>query len=121
MANKKDTHSSPKARQALAFWQGVNVHALQFMPVDLSARQSAVLLHVYLNDEQYGIKDIAYALQISKPAVCRAVDALEDLRLVKRKPDPTDGRHVLITPTAKGSNYLGKFARIIMNVSKQAA
>lgn len=121
MANNIESLSSPKTRKALTFWQGVNVHALQCMPIDLSARQTAVLLHVYLSKDVHGIKELAESLQISKPAVCRAVDALEKEKLVKRKPDRHDRRHILVTQTAKGQTYLGRFARIIMDVSKKAA
>ncbi|MGE0754592.1 MAG: MarR family winged helix-turn-helix transcriptional regulator [Alphaproteobacteria bacterium] len=121
MANKSNSLSSPKTRQALAFWQGVNVHALQYMPADLSARQTAVLLHVYLSKEPHGIKELSESLQISKPAICRAVDTLEKLKLVRRKPDRHDGRNILVMPTPKGHTYLGQFARIIMDISKKAA
>ena len=55
---------------------------------------------------------------ISKPAICRAIDALEAARLVKRIRDRQDKRNVLIRRTAKGSVYLSEFADIIMTISK---
>ncbi len=121
MANKVEKIGSVKTKRALTFWQGVNARALQRMSVDLSSRQTAVLLHVYLQAGPHSIKSLAEQLGISKPAVCRAVDALEKEKLAKRTPDRNDRRNVFIMTTAKGSAYLSKFADIIMAASKGAA
>ena len=91
------------------------------MPVDLSARQPAVLLNVYLMPAPHSIKSIADELMISKPAICRAIDTLEKAKLVKRQRDRGDKRNVLIQRTVKGSIYLSEFADIILSVSKEAA
>jgi DNA-binding MarR family transcriptional regulator len=121
MANKVEKISSPKTKKALTFWQGVNTIALQRMPVDLSARQTSTLLHVYLNAEPHTIKSLSEILEMSKPAVCRAIDALETAKLVKRTIDRSDRRNVLIARTAKGTAYVQEFADIIMMASKEAA
>lgn len=119
MANKAKTFSSPKTKQALAHWYNVTTESLDILPVDLSARQSAVLLHVYLHEELCGIKDLATQLGISKPAICRAVDVLEAENLLRRKPDRNDKRHILLHPTAKGNKYLHKFADIVIKAPKK--
>ena len=121
MVNKIEKITSVKTKKALTFWQGVNVRALTRMPVDLSSRQAAVLLHISLNHGQHSIKSLAEDLQISKPAICRAVDALEKAKLAKRSTDRADRRNVFIACTAKGNAYLNKFADIIMAASKEAA
>ena len=110
-----------RTMRALSFWHGVTSGALRKMPVDLSSRQTAVLLNVYLVPSAHSIKSIADELMISKPAVCRAVDALEKAKLVKRQRDRSDKRNVLIQRTVKGSVYLSEFADIILSVSKEAA
>ncbi|MDX2072757.1 MAG: helix-turn-helix domain-containing protein [Alphaproteobacteria bacterium] len=107
--------------RALSFWHGVTASALKQMPVDLSARQTAVLLNVYLMPGAHSIKTIADELMISKPAICRAVDALEKAKLVKRIRDRGDKRNVLLQRTVKGSVYLSEFADIILSASKEAA
>ena len=120
-SEKNEKIGSARAVRALNFWHGVTANALRQMPVDLSARQTAVLLNVYLVAGTHSIKSIADELAISKPAVCRAVDALEKAKLVKRIRDRGDKRNVLLQRTAKGSSYLNEFAGIILSVSKEAA
>lgn len=118
---KQEKIGSPRSVRALAFWHGVTAAALKQMPLDLSARQTAVLLNIYLIHQPHSIKSLAEELDISKPAVCRAVDALENAKLVRRTRDKQDKRNVLILPTAKGTAFLNEFADIILQVSKEAA
>ena len=121
MALKEEKLGSSKTIRALSFWHGVTAASLKQMPVDLSARQQAVLLNVYLMPPPHSIKSMADELMISKPAICRAVDTLEKAKLVKRTRDKQDKRNVLVQRTVKGSVYLSEFADIIMTVSKEAA
>jgi DNA-binding MarR family transcriptional regulator len=122
MANVKDEKiGSSKIMRALSFWHNVTATALQKLPVDLSARQTAVLMNVYLMPAPHSIKSLSDDLMISKPAICRAVDALETAKLVKRVRDKQDRRNVIIQRTVKGSVYLSEFADIILSVSKEAA
>ena len=120
MTAKIEKIGSTRATRALSFWHSVTAAALKTLPVDLSARQTAVLLHVYLVPVTHSVKDLARELAISKPAICRAVDALEKAKLVKRLRDRADQRNVLIQRTAKGTHYLSEFADIILNMSKAA-
>lgn len=121
MTVKDDKIASSKTLRALSFWHGVTSTALKQMPLDLSARQTAVLLNVYLMPPPHSIKSLADELMISKPAICRAIDALEKGKLVKRLRDKQDKRNVLIQRTVKGSVYLSEFADIILSMSKEAA
>jgi DNA-binding MarR family transcriptional regulator len=116
---KEEKIGSSKTMRALSFWHGVTSTALQKMPVDLSARQTAVLLNIYLMPSPHSIKLLSEELMISKPAICRAVDALEKAKLVKRTRDKQDRRNVLIQRTVKGSVYLSEFADIILSMSKE--
>jgi DNA-binding MarR family transcriptional regulator len=121
MAPKEEKIGSSKTIRALSFWHGVTATALRKMPVDLSSRQTAVLLSVYLVSPPHSIKSLADDLNISKPAICRAVDALEKAKLIKRARDKSDKRNVFVTRTVKGSAYLSEFADIILGASKEAA
>lgn len=116
---KEEKIGSSKTIRALSFWHGVTQEALKKMPVDLSARQTAVLLNIYLLPPPHSIKSLAEELMISKPAICRAVDALENAKLIKRFRDKQDKRNVIIQRTVKGSVYLSEFADIILTVSKE--
>lgn len=117
---KEEKIGSSKTIRALSFWHGVTAAALQRMPVDLSARQTAVLLNIYIMPSPHSIKSLSEELMISKPAICRAVDALENVKLVKRIRDKQDKRNVIIQRTVKGSVYLSEFADIILSASKEA-
>lgn len=110
-----------RAVRALTFWHEVTCRALREMQEDLSARQTGILLTVYLEQGPHSIKSIAQALHISKPAVCRAVDVLERLKFVKRSRDKNDKRNVLLQRTVKGSVFLSEFADIIVSISQKAA
>lgn len=118
---KIETISSPKAKKALTFWHGVNTIALKRMPLDLTARQISILLHVYLNNDTHTVKKLSETLTMPKSAVCRAIDVLESAKLLKRISDKNDKRNVLINKTAKGTQYVNSFADIIMLASKAAA
>lgn len=111
--------ASAKAMKALSFWHQVVARSLFEMPYDLSARQQAILLHVYLNAFPHSIKSLSEELNISKPAVCRAIDVLEKTKFVKRVRDKDDKRNVLIQRTVKGSVFLSEFADIILSVAKR--
>jgi DNA-binding MarR family transcriptional regulator len=63
---------------------------------DLSARQFGVFLICYLEDAQHTVRDLAARLGVSKPAITRSLDRLEELELARRGPDPRDRRSVLV-------------------------
>ncbi|MBA5725137.1 MULTISPECIES: MarR family transcriptional regulator [Bombella] len=73
---------------------------------DLSARQLAVFLSCYLEDGAHTVRGLAQSLNVSKPAITRALDRLSELDLARRKVDPLDRRSVLVQRTLKGSAYL---------------
>ncbi len=83
------------------------VYALVRRPgPDLSARQLAVFLTCYLDDTAQTVRGLAAALNVSKPAITRALDRLGELDLARRKVDPMDRRSVLVQRTLKGSAFL---------------
>ncbi len=85
---------------------------------DLSARQLGVLLTVYLNDGPHTVRGLAAQLNVSKPAITRALDRLGELDLARRKVDPADRRSVLVQRTVKGSNFL-RDLRTVMSEAEQ--
>ena len=80
---------------------------------DLSARQMAVLLTVYLRPPPHTVRGLAQTMHISKPAVSRALDRLCKLELVRRKKDEADKRNILVTRTVRGSIFLREYGEII--------
>lgn len=87
---------------------------------DLSARQLGVLLTCYLQDGPHTVRGLATALNVSKPAITRALDRLGELDLARRKVDPMDRRSVLVQRTLKGAAFL-KDLRGIMGEAQGAA
>ncbi len=73
---------------------------------DLSARQLGVFLTCYLQDGAHTVRGLAAELNVSKPAITRALDRLGELDLARRKVDPADRRSVLVQRTLKGAAFL---------------
>ena len=73
---------------------------------DLSARQLGVFLTCYLRDGGHTVRGLAAELNVSKPAITRALDRLGELDLARRKVDPLDRRSVLVQRTLKGAAFL---------------
>lgn len=101
------------SQQALHMWHQVVTQSLVAFDIDLSARQMAVMLTVYLSQQSHGVKTLSSALNISKPAVCRAIDCLASNGLVKRKRDEEDRRNVTVQRTIKGSVFLTELGEMI--------
>jgi len=105
-------------QEALGLWQRVVSRSLRELPYDLSQRQIAVLLTVYMAPPPHTIRSLAEQLDISKPAVCRAIDALSALDLIRRKKDEADRRNVFLQRTINGSVFLRDFADIIVQATR---
>ncbi len=73
---------------------------------DLSSRQLGVFLTCYLNDGPQTVRGLAAELNVSKPAITRALDRLGELDLARRKVDPADRRSVIVQRTLKGQSFL---------------
>ncbi|QDH15723.1 MarR family transcriptional regulator [Oecophyllibacter saccharovorans] len=86
---------------------------------DLSARQLGVFLTCYLQDGAHTVRGLAQALNVSKPAITRALDRLGELDLARRKVDPLDRRSVLVQRTLRGAAYLREL-RTVMNGAELA-
>jgi len=80
---------------------------------DLSARQFGVFLICYLESEAQTVRGLAEALDISKPAISRALDRLSEFDLVKRKIDPQDRRSVLLQRTPPGNAFFREVKAIL--------
>ena len=87
---------------------------------DLSARQLGVFLTVYLSQGPHTVRGLAQELNVSKPAITRALDRLGELDLARRKVDPMDRRSVLVQRTLKGAALL-RDLRAILTTAEQTA
>ncbi|KAA2215123.1 MarR family transcriptional regulator [Teichococcus oryzae] len=85
---------------------------------DLSARQLAVFLTVYMSEGPHTVRGLAATLNVSKPAITRALDRLGELDLARRKTDPQDRRSVLVQRTAKGNGFVREIRGMLVEADK---
>ena len=85
----------------------LNHYALAQLPADTARPRpahTALFPHIDLEGTRLGV--IADRLGISKQAVGQLVDDLEQMQMVERIPDPSDGRARLVVFSAKGREKL---------------
>ena len=66
------------------------------------------------------MRGLAAKLNISKPAVTRALDRLVEFDLVRRKDDPLDRRSILVQRTQTGLGFLRELRGIVKEAATQA-
>lgn len=105
--------------EALEIWRDALCESVRRDGPDLSARQMAIVLIVYTNPPPHTVRGLAAQLNISKPAVTRALDRLGDLGFMRRTQDETDKRSVLLQRTVKGAVFLSEFADLISQAGNE--
>jgi DNA-binding MarR family transcriptional regulator len=80
---------------------------------DLTLRQTAILLQIYLVPPPHTVRGLAAILGVTKPVITRALDSLGTLGLVDRERDDQDRRNVIIKRTVAGALYLEKFGDLV--------
>ena len=100
--------------QALTLWRDVTFDLVRDGDEDLSARQLAVLLTVYLEAPPHTVRGLAAKLGVTKPVITRALDTLGRLELVTRHRDLTDRRNVLVQRTLKGALSVERLGDVIV-------
>src|SRR5271170_8178604 len=116
--------ASPSADHMVGILRETIVALVRRDGADLSARQLGVFLTCYLRDGGHTVRGLAAELNVSKPAITRALDRLGELDLARRKVDPLDRRSVLVQRTPKGSAFLRDVHKIIgesVNPKKSSA
>lgn len=100
-------------KESLAFWHRVTLATVRSDAPDLSARQLAMLMSIYLEDGLHTVRSLAKHLDVTKAAISRATDSLCKLGYIERKPDHRDKRSVVLARTSAGIHFLSEFADII--------
>ncbi len=101
-------------RDGLELWRKAVTASVRSDAPDLTARQQAVLMSVALMPGPHTVRGLAEHLGIAKPAITRALDALERLNFIRRLPDDSDLRSIFIERTPDGMTYLRSFARLVL-------
>jgi DNA-binding MarR family transcriptional regulator len=97
------------ATQALTLWHEVTLDQVQRQGPDLTMRQFAVLLEIYLVPPPHTVRGLAATLNVTKPVITRALDTLGEMGLVDRIRDELDRRSVIVKRTVGGALFLEKF------------
>ena len=94
--------------EALKLWQDVTLDMVRdpAQERDLTARQLSILLTVYLEPPPHTVRGLAARLDVTKPAITRALDTMGRMNLVDRKRDEADKRNVLVKRTVEGALFL---------------
>jgi DNA-binding MarR family transcriptional regulator len=100
--------------QALQLWHDVHLALVRDGEADLSARQMAILLTIYLEAPPHTVRGLAAKLAVTKPVITRALDSMGKQELVTRRRDEKDRRNVLIQRTVKGALYAEKLSDTIL-------
>ena len=108
-----------RASQALKLWHDVTHEMVRQEAPDLSARQMAILLTVYLERPPHTVRGLAERLNVTKPAITRALDTMGRMKLLARRRDEKDRRNVLITRTVEGALYVEKLGDTIIDKAAQ--
>ena len=107
------------ASQALGLWHGVTLAQARREDHDLTLRQTAILLQIYLVPPPHTVRGLAAALNVTKPVITRALDTMGEMGLVDRVRDDRDRRNVIIKRTVTGALYLEKLGDLVIDQGRK--
>jgi len=107
--------------QALRLWRQVHLDLVRDGESDLSARQTAILLTIYLELPPHTVRGLAAQLGVTKPVITRALDTMGKLGLVTRRRDEADRRNVVIQRTVAGALAVERLADRIVERTREIA
>jgi DNA-binding MarR family transcriptional regulator len=101
------------AETELSSWMRTLVDYVRSGEPDLTNRQMALLLVVYLNPGPHTVRGLARVLNVSKPVVTRALNRLGALGYLRRQRDDQDKRNIFVARTSEGADFLEEFGQFI--------
>lgn len=107
-----------RASQSLKLWHDVHLD-LVHQGGDLSSRQIAILLTIYLEPPPHTVRGLAKKLNVTKPVITRALDTMGKLDLVSRRRDEVDRRNVVIQRTVAGALAVERLGDIVTSCAKE--
>jgi DNA-binding MarR family transcriptional regulator len=105
--------------QALRLLHDVSLTQVREGGVDLSNRQLAILLTIYMDLPPHTVRGLAAKLNVTKPVITRALDAMGEMDLVARRRDPADRRNVIVQRTVQGALYLEKLGDLVISNARE--
>ncbi len=107
------THIDLSTEQPLSRWMGALVDYVRSGEPDLTNRQMALMLIVYLQAGPHTVRGLARNLGVSKPVVTRALNRLGSLGYLRRERDDNDKRNIYVARTVEGANFLEEFGQFL--------
>jgi DNA-binding MarR family transcriptional regulator len=105
--------------QALGLWHAVSLSQVRSEAHDLTLRQMAILLQIYLVPPPHTVRGLAATLNVTKPVITRARDTMGAMGLVDRVRDDRDRRNVIIKRTVAGAIYLEKLGDVVIAEARE--
>ncbi len=94
-------------------WMRTLVDYVRSGEPDLTNRQMALMMTVYVQSGPHTVRGLAEALNVSKPVITRALNKLSALGYLRRERDAADRRNIFVARTAKGAEFLDGFTDFI--------
>lgn len=98
---------------ALSGWMETLVGYVRSGRPDLTNRQMALLMAVYLTPGPHTVRGLAHLLGVSKPVITRALNTLGSLGYLRRERDESDRRNIFVAQTDRGADFLAGFGDLI--------
>jgi DNA-binding MarR family transcriptional regulator len=109
-------NTSPPTEAALmplGDWMRVLIGYMGSGAPDLTNRQMALLMLVYLDPGPHTVRGMAAKLHVSKPVVTRILNTLSSFDYVRRQKDTKDLRNIFVERTEDGRKFLNAFAALV--------
>jgi len=102
-----------QTERSLLSWMSVLIDYVRSGEPDLTNRQMALLLLVYLEPGPHTVRGLARDLSVSKPVITRALNRLGALGYLRRQRDDSDRRNIYVAQTSEGADFLEQFSRFL--------
>ena len=106
------------SERSLKNWMQTLVSYVRSGQPDLTNRQMALMLLVYMTPGPHTVRGLANILGVSKPVITRALNTLGTLGYLRRVRDEADRRNVFVARTSVGQEFLESFER---NIEQETA
>ena len=108
-----------KPLQALTLLRTLSLEQVRDEMPDLTTRQVAILLTIYLEPPPHTVRGLAAKLNVTKPVITRALDTMGALELVSRHRDEQDRRNVLVKRTVAGALYVERLGDLVIAKARE--
>ena len=105
--------------EALGLWHHAALELVRHDGPDLTLRQMAILIEIYLVPPPHTVRGLAAKLGVAKPVITRALDTMGRMGLLARARDDADRRNVVIRRTVAGALYLEKIGDVVVNAGRR--